>query len=965
MDITKMKHIIGLSAIALAILSGCSNTATLTQSPQTSLLSPTLVVSPNDNREYKTLTLANDIEVILVSDPSAEKSAASLSVGVGLLHDPMSQQGMAHYLEHMLFLGTERYPDTKGYSDFMTKNGGAHNAYTWLDITNYMFKINNDAFDEGLDRFSDFFKAPKLYPEYTEKEKNAVNAEWSMRREMDFFGQFKLARKMMGEHPANRFLIGNLETLGDKADSSLHKETVDFYNKYYSSNIMKVALISNLPLEEMQKKAEKYFADIKNKNIEKPKVSAKLDFDNAGGKRVFYSPNEDVKQLQLDFTITNNQTEFAVKPNRFVAYLLSNEMPGSPAQILREKGWVSQLSASASPNQYGNYGSLNVNIELTDEGMKNREAIVATIMQYIDLIKREGVNSKYFNEIRTSLNNQFKFLEKGDEFNYVSALTQSMQDYPLNHAINAPYYYAKFDADAVNNVLKQLNADTLRVWYISQQEDTDSQLHFYDGKYRISDISDAEIASWEKPSEFNLALPSVNNLLPESFAIKTQAFKEQKHPELSYDKNGVKIWRQASQQFAEQPKGLVEVYINTQTGLRDINSTVLYSVWADLYNTQLSQLRTEAAIAGMNVNLSSSNGLVLSLSGFTDKQDTLLKQALAGFDDKISAQAFNQAIDRYQRDLLNQQKQFPYAQAFSEYSKLTRTGSFDTDALIKAAQSLTLADLQALKQSTLANNNLRVFSYGNYNQKDIDAIAAELTAILPNNHTKSEFARSKAWLPQLGEARVLHKDIDVADVAVVDMTIHPTPGYKQKAQAAVLQGHFRTIAFDKMRTEEQLAYAVGALARPIEDYSGIGLFIQTPVKGPKEIQVRFDKFKKEYALELNAMSEETFAQLKNATLVSLKEQPKNLSDEMSPLINDWYRENFDFDSKQKLIAEVEKVTLADIKDYYQQTMLNPQAARLNVQLRGSKFSDSEFADLPNQTKVTSLDAYYSDIKLQK
>ena len=111
---------------------------------------------------------------------------------------------------------------------------------------------------------------------------------------------------------------------------------------------MKVALISNLPIAEMQKKAQKYFADIENKNIEKPSVTASLDFDNAGGKRVFYSPNEDVKQLQLDFTIANNQTEFAVKPNRFVAYLLSNEMPGSPAQLLRDKGWVSQLSASAS-----------------------------------------------------------------------------------------------------------------------------------------------------------------------------------------------------------------------------------------------------------------------------------------------------------------------------------------------------------------------------------------------------------------------------------------------------------------------------------------------------------------------------------------------------------------------------------------------------------------------------------------
>jgi len=961
----KMKKIIGFSAIALAVLSGCSNTSSVSTSPQASLLADSLVVSPNDNREYKTLKLANEIEVILVSDPSAEKSAASLSVGVGLLHDPMSQQGMAHYLEHMLFLGTERYPDTKGYSDFMTKNGGAHNAYTWLDITNYMFKINNDAFDEGLDRFSDFFKAPKLYPEYTDKEKNAVNAEWSMRREMDFFGQFKLARKMMGDHPANRFLIGNLETLGDKEGSSLHKETVDFYNKYYSSNIMKVALISNLPIAEMEQKAQKYFADIKNKNIEKPAVTAKVDFDKAGGKRVFYSPNEDVKQLQLDFTIANNADEFAVKPNRFVAYLLSNEMPGSPAQILRDKGWVSQLSASPSPTQYGNYGTLNVNIELTDEGMKNRETIVATIMQYIDLIKKEGVDSKYFNEIKTSLSNQFKFLEKGDEFNYVSSLTGSMQVYPLNHTINAPYYYAKFDADAVNNVLDQLNAKTLRVWYISQQEETDSQLHFYDGKYRINDISDDEIASWKKPSEFKLALPSVNNLLPESFAIKTKAFKEQKHPVLAYDKNGVKVWRQASQKFAEQPKGLVEVYINTQPGLTDINAEVLYSVWADLYNIQQSQLSTEAAIAGMSVSLAPSNGLVLSMSGFTDKQDVLLKQALSGLKAEVTAQAFSQAIDRYKRDLLNQQKQFPYAQAFGEYSKLIRTGSFDTDALIKAAESLSVADLNNLKTATFAKNDLRVFSYGNYNQQDIDAIAGELSATLESNHTHSEFARSKAWLPQVGETLVLQKDIDVADVAVVDMTVHPIAGYKQKAQAAVLQSHFRTVAFDKMRTEEQLAYAVGALARPIEEYSAIGLFIQTPVKGPKEIQARFDQFKKEYAVELDNMSNDTFEQLKNATLVSLKEQPKNLSDEMSPLINDWYRENFKFDSKQKLINEVEKVTLADIKQYYKQTMLNPQAARLNVQLRGTKFIESDFADLPNQTKITTLDAYYYGIKLQK
>ena len=67
-----------------------------------------VVKSPNDAREYRAIQLDNDLKVLLVSDPETQKSAASLSVGVGLLSDPMEQQGMAHYLEHMLFLGTEK-----------------------------------------------------------------------------------------------------------------------------------------------------------------------------------------------------------------------------------------------------------------------------------------------------------------------------------------------------------------------------------------------------------------------------------------------------------------------------------------------------------------------------------------------------------------------------------------------------------------------------------------------------------------------------------------------------------------------------------------------------------------------------------------------------------------------------------------------------------------------------------------
>lgn len=51
------------------------------------------------------------MRVLLVSDPTTERSAASMSVGVGHMSDPDNVPGLAHFLEHMLFLGTEKYPD--------------------------------------------------------------------------------------------------------------------------------------------------------------------------------------------------------------------------------------------------------------------------------------------------------------------------------------------------------------------------------------------------------------------------------------------------------------------------------------------------------------------------------------------------------------------------------------------------------------------------------------------------------------------------------------------------------------------------------------------------------------------------------------------------------------------------------------------------------------------------------------
>lgn len=60
------------------------------------------------------------------------QAAAALAVGVGSFSDPQALQGLAHYLEHMLFMGSEKYPDENEYDAFLNKHGGGSNAYTEL-----------------------------------------------------------------------------------------------------------------------------------------------------------------------------------------------------------------------------------------------------------------------------------------------------------------------------------------------------------------------------------------------------------------------------------------------------------------------------------------------------------------------------------------------------------------------------------------------------------------------------------------------------------------------------------------------------------------------------------------------------------------------------------------------------------------------------------------------------------------
>lgn len=106
------------------------------------ILSIEIRTSPNDPREYRFVKLKpNGLPTILISDKNADRSAAALRVAVGSYTDPSEYLGLAHYLEHILFLGSERYPATDDFASFIQKNGGKRNAGTENDHTIFYFDV--------------------------------------------------------------------------------------------------------------------------------------------------------------------------------------------------------------------------------------------------------------------------------------------------------------------------------------------------------------------------------------------------------------------------------------------------------------------------------------------------------------------------------------------------------------------------------------------------------------------------------------------------------------------------------------------------------------------------------------------------------------------------------------------------------------------------------------------------------
>lgn len=204
------------------------------------------------------LTLANGLRVSLRHAPRLKRCAAVLRVAAGSHDVPLAWPGLAHFLEHLLFLGTERFPTGDGLMAYVQRHGGQVNASTRERTTDFFFELPDSTFTGGLERLADMLTAPRLALEDQLREREVLHAEfvaWSQDAKAQ--QQVALLQGLAADHPLRGFHAGNRDTLPVEREA-FQQALREFHTQFYQSGQMTLSLAGPLPLAELQSLAQRF-----------------------------------------------------------------------------------------------------------------------------------------------------------------------------------------------------------------------------------------------------------------------------------------------------------------------------------------------------------------------------------------------------------------------------------------------------------------------------------------------------------------------------------------------------------------------------------------------------------------------------------------------------------------------------------------------------------------------------------
>jgi insulysin len=880
-----------------------------------------------DKRKTQTLSLENGLDVLLISDPDVHRSAAALSVGTGYLYDPKDKAGLAHYLEHMLFLGTKKYPEVGSYKKFLDSHSGRSNAYTSGHITNYFFQISHNGFNHALDRFSDFFKAPLFDKTYAEREVKAVNNEHEKNKLNDGWrGNFVAGLMSEAGHPLANFGTGNQKTLsGDNRPALL-----EFYKRYYSASNMKLALISSMPMEILTGVAQKYFSDIPDRPVTAPAISSEFRKSLKGQYRLLKMKTiKDVRSLEIDFPTIRLADHKDSKPASIVGSVLGFEGKGSLLSKLKEEGLVLGLSAGGG-SSHPDINSFGINISLTEKGLKEYERILSLVFSYIKMVREHGIEEYTFKETQAMAQINFDWKNPNEGMGFVSGKASQMQEYKLEEVETLPFLFTKYEPSAYKAVLETLIPENSMVVLSHNSAAVDKKAPYYDAEYSIQNVKGKAFSNLSNPATMGgISYPEKNDFIPYSLNL------QEEYPHLVRDDDIAKVWFKYDHRF-KQPKIAVTFRIETANVYRNPKNLELAKLYEALMQEGLNELVYPIQMAGLSYGLSiQKKGVLLSIGGYSERIGDLIKLVTKNLKEvNVDEQKFANIKEAMIRGLKNQKLGQAYSRGGYYNWLMLLKDQYTEEEKLAALNAITLKDVKAFAKTLYDKVYITGMIHGNWSDKEAkESVDILLSALDSKALPESERFEQVVKIIPDGKHIRFSREVEDNNNSLAYAIQVGEKDFSLLAKASVIASIIESDFYTQMRTNQQLGYIVWSFNQRIEDRIFFRLVIQSSTHGPFEMSKRVNVWLASTEKLFSKLTDQEFERHQQGLVVGLEKKGDSIGAVAGDLYSLAADEKGDFRFKEKLIQAVKNLKKEEVAKTAEKIFRDPTTPRLEVLMR--------------------------------
>ncbi|XP_078430022.1 insulinase (Peptidase family M16) family protein isoform X2 [Wolffia australiana] len=799
-----------------------------------------------DKREYRRVVLPNSLEVLLISDTDTDKAAASMCVEVGSFSDPDGLEGLAHFLEHMLFYSSEKYPLEGSYMKFISEHGGSTNAYTDSEHTNFYFDVNSDYFQEALDRFSQFFIKPLISSDATLREIKAVDSENQKNLLSDPWRVRQLQKHLSSkEHPYHKFSTGNwntLEVIPKARGVDTRQELIKFYHDTYSANLMHLVAYGKESLDDLQSLVERKFMDVQNSGrngIRFPGQPCSSEHLELIVKAV---PVKEGHKLQFLWPVTPNIQHYKEGPCRYLGHLIGHEGNGSLFFALKKLGWAISLSAGEGEHSY-EFSFFSVVIELTDAGHEHFEDIVGLLFKYISLVRNSGLKESIFKEFSTICETKFHYQDKIAPMNYAAHVSSNMQFYPPEDWLVASSMPSKFFPTTIHMVLDSLVPENLRIFWESKKFEgcTDLTEPWYGTSYSVEKMSSNLIQHWvEQAPEVSFSLPAPNAFIPSDFTLKT-GLNPARFPVMLKGSLYARLWYKPDTMFFT-PKGYICVDLNCPRSNHSPEAEVLTDLFTRLLMDSLNEFAYDAQVAGLYYWVQrTTTGFQVIVFGYNHKLRVLLEAIIEKITQlEVKADRFSVIKEDIWKEYQNFKFQQPFQQALYYCSLLLSEKPWPLTDILEVLPKLDASALSKFVPELFSKTFLECYVTGNFEPKEAESIiehAEEMLfrgrnpigkPILPSEHLTNRITKLEKGSSFFYPVEVLNQSDENSSL------VHYIQVHQDDAKMNVKLQLFALIAkqpaFHQLRSVEQLGYITVLRQRNKSGVWGLQVVIQSNVK---------------------------------------------------------------------------------------------------------------------------------------